>query len=98
MVLVAVISNIHDLVDANPNVDIQASSNQDSNGTGDGNTNQDWEIVQVGNTWQVWLRAERSGRNDDRVYDVSVTITDMYGNSATDSITATVPHSQGGRN
>jgi hypothetical protein len=97
MVLVAVISNVDDLVDGNPMVDIQVTSNQDINGNGDGNTDSDWSVNQVGGQWEVRLRAERTGRGEDRDYTIVVTVTDSNGNSSTATTVATVPHDKGGK-
>ncbi|NQZ12974.1 MAG: hypothetical protein HRT35_38000, partial [Algicola sp.] len=95
MVLVGVISQVGDLVDGNPNVVINVTSNQAINGNGDGNTNYDWEVIQVGDTWEVWLRAERAGPKDARHYTIEVTVSDSNGNSSSATAVATVPHDKG---
>lgn len=95
MVLVGVVNQVDDLVDANPNVVIEITSNQDINGNGDGNTNSDWEVNQVGDTWEVWLRAERAGPRDARHYTIAVTVSDSHGNSTTSTAMATVPKNKG---
>lgn len=95
MVLVAVIEQVSDLVDGNPNVVIEVTSNQPLNGNGDGNTDSDWQVNRVGDRWEVWLRAERAGPKDARHYNINVTVTDIHGNAATAAASATVPHNKG---
>ncbi len=95
MVLVGVISQVGDLVDGNPNVVIDVTSNQAINGNGDGNTDYDWEVIQVGDTWEIWLRAERAGPKDARHYTIKVTVSDNNGNSSSATAMATVPHDKG---
>jgi hypothetical protein len=51
-------------------------SNEPVNGTGDGDTSPDWEVV--GNTIRV--RAERGNGKEARVYDITLTSTDANGN------------------
>src|SRR4030095_4167391 len=41
------------------------------------------------------LRSERSGNGTGRIYTISVTCTDQYGNSSTSTTTVTVPHDNG---
>ncbi len=40
------------------------------------------------------VRADRSGRGDERVYTISATATDLTGNTATATGTCTVPHDE----
>jgi uncharacterized repeat protein (TIGR01451 family) len=65
------------------------------NGLGDGNTMPDAFAAAASN--QVWLRAERSGLGDGRVYGVHVTVTDGKGGSCTGIASVGVPHDQSGR-
>ncbi|MGZ3990337.1 MAG: Ig-like domain repeat protein [Flavisolibacter sp.] len=62
---------------------VSVVSNQPDNGTGDGDTSPDWDVV--GNTIRV--RAERANNSEVRVYDITLTCTDADGNS-------TVKHKQ----
>jgi hypothetical protein len=98
MVLVAVISASDVCGEANGTLalSIEVTSNQDLNGPGDGNTDADWEVVDLGDgTYAVWLRSERTGTVDeDRVYTITATATDDY-NTTTAEATATVPHDMG---
>ena len=95
MVLVATVSNVTDLVDSSPVVSVTVTSNQAINGKGDGNTDYDWEVIQNGDTWNIWVRAERSGKNEGRVYSISVNVSDSSGNQKTPSGTVAVPHDEG---
>jgi hypothetical protein len=56
-----------------------------------GKVKPDWEIVQDGDVWQVWLRAENAGKRAVRVYTVSAVATDASGNSGLATGTVTVP-------
>ena len=62
------------------------------NGLGDGDTSPDAVAGTAGN---VWLRAERSGTGDGRVYAVHVTVTDGDGGACSGIATVGVPHDQG---
>lgn len=94
MVPVAAISASSNCNDA-VSLSIDVTSNEPINGTGDGDTAPDWEIVDNGDgTASVSVRAERKGNGTGRQYTISVTATDGYGNTATSSGTVSVPHSQ----
>ncbi|MBL7768320.1 MAG: family 10 glycosylhydrolase [Flavipsychrobacter sp.] len=71
-------------------VSLAVNSNEPVNGTGDGNTSPDWEIL---NNNLVKLRAERSGTGSGRIYTITVTATDAAGNESTASTEVRVPHS-----
>ena len=68
---------------------LSVSSNEPENGTGDGDTAPDWEIVDA---HTVRLRAERSGNGNGRTYTITITATDASGNSSTQTVTVFVPH------
>lgn len=70
---------------------LSVTSNEPVNGTGDGDTAPDWEIVDANH---VRLRAERSGRGSGRVYTINITSTDSAGNSSSKQVFVTVPHDQ----
>src|SRR5690349_17309676 len=71
---------------------LTVSSNQPLNGTGDGNTDADWAIVDEHN---VRLRAERAGNDGCRIYSIKITSTDAHGNSRDSIVTVIVPHDMG---
>jgi hypothetical protein len=76
-----------DLVDPAPvSRIVSVSSNQPTEGTGDGDTPIDWIIT---GPLTVQLRAERSG-NNDRVYTITIESTDFKGNAARRTVTVTV--------
>src|SRR5688572_3835877 len=68
---------------------VTVTSDEPENGTGDGDQAPDWQIL---NDHHIKLRAERAGDGDGRVYTVTVTCTDQYGNSASGNKTVLVPH------
>jgi hypothetical protein len=70
---------------------INITSNEPINGTGDGDTSPDWEILDL---HHVRLRAERSGKGKGRVYLIKITCTDSSGNSTSRTVAVTVPHNQ----
>lgn len=95
MVHVATVSQVADLLDPEPVVDIMIASNQAEDGKGAGKKTADWEIRQVGDIWEIWLRAERSGREGDRLYSYTVTAADFSGNSKSLNGKTIVPHDNG---
>ena len=70
---------------------LTVASNQPVNGTGDGNTSPDWEVVDV---HHVRLRAERAGNAGDRIYTITLTCTDAAGNPTIQRATVVVPHNR----
>jgi uncharacterized repeat protein (TIGR01451 family) len=81
--------------DGDPIVTTVTGVTQDEplNGKADGNTSPDARPGPASN--QVWLRAERSGLGDGRVYRISFTVTDGLGGECTDVVTVGVPHDRG---
>jgi hypothetical protein len=73
---------------------ITVSSNEPVNGTGDGDTAPDWEII---DDHHIKLRAERSGNGNGRIYTIKVTCTDQYGNSDSTNTEVRVAHNMSGR-
>jgi len=67
---------------------LSVSSDEPVNGTGDGDTTPDWEIV---DEHHVRLRAERAGMLDGRVYSIGITCTDSAGDASTETVAVTVP-------
>jgi hypothetical protein len=68
---------------------LSVTSNEPIDGTGDGDTSPDWEVIDDHN---VRLRAERAGSGNGRIYTITITSTDDCGNVATTTTTVVVPH------
>jgi hypothetical protein len=69
---------------------LTVSSNEPANGTGDGDQEPDWEVLDA---HHVRLRAERSGTGNGRTYTIGVACTDESQNSSTPAVTVVnVPH------
>jgi DNA-binding beta-propeller fold protein YncE len=81
--------------DGDPVMTAVTGVNQDEplNGLGDGDTSPDAQPGPISN--QVYLRAERSGPGDGRVYRISFVVTDGRGGSCTGTTTVGVPHDRG---
>jgi len=58
---------------SSPTTTISVSSNEPVNGTGDGDTGPDWEII---DNHHIRLRAERAGNGNGRIYTITITIND----------------------
>jgi len=95
MVLAAVVTGVTDICDPNPTMVIVVASDEPIDGSGDGTTDPDWEVVQNGTVWEVWLRAERAGSSTGREYCIEATAADASGNSNVQTATITVPHDSG---
>jgi hypothetical protein len=70
---------------------LSVTSNEPVNGTGDGDTAPDWEVIDAR---RVRLRAERAGNGQGRVYTITITCWDGAGNSASRQVTMSVPKNQ----
>ncbi len=70
---------------------LSVASNEPVNGSDDGDTAPDWQIV---DEHHVLLRAERSGTGTGRIYTISVTCTDSAGSTTVRTVNVTVPLSQ----
>lgn len=70
---------------------LSVASNEPVNGSDDGNTAPDWQIV---DEHHVLLRAERSGTGTGRIYTITVTCTDSAGNATVRAVDVTVPRTQ----
>jgi hypothetical protein len=90
MVPVTLSYNVSDNCDAGLTPVITISSNEPVNGTGDGNTSPDWQVIDA---HHVLLRAERSGNGSGRIYTITLTVTDSAGSSSSSSVIVRVPHS-----
>jgi hypothetical protein len=91
MVLAAEVS-VADACDPAPRVVINVSSSDVVKG---GKDKPDWQIVQEGGVWRIWLRAEIAGGHTTRVYTIGVQATDAAGNTVTASDTVTVAKGRG---
>lgn len=68
---------------------LSVTSNEPVNGTGDGDTDPDWVVV---DNHSVQLRAERSANGNGRIYTVTITATDAAGNTSAKTVEVRVPH------
>jgi len=59
---------------------------------GDGHTINDIQVTEEG---LIYLRAERSGESEGRIYTITYQAVDDSGNVTVQSATVTVPHDQG---
>jgi hypothetical protein len=69
--------------------ELSVTSNEPSNGLGDGDTSVDWFLVDA---HHVQLRAERAGTGSGRIYTITVTCADPSNNRSTAAATVGVPH------
>jgi hypothetical protein len=83
---------VSDDFDANPKVElVSITSNEPDNGLGDGDTAKDIDIRSDG---RVFLRAERSGTGNGRVYTLTYKATDSAGNVTYATALVRVPKSR----
>jgi hypothetical protein len=68
---------------------LSVTSNEPVNGTGDGDTDPDWIVV---DDHHVKLRAERAAQGNGRIYTITITAVDPAGNISTKPIEVRVPH------
>ena len=84
-----------DACDPKPSLVVTVSSNEPINGLGDGDTAPDWSVEQDGaGLVDVWVRSERSGLGNGRVYSLNAVATDASGNGTSSAGTVRVPHNQ----
>ena len=69
--------------------DLQVSSSEPVDGTGDGHTGPDWNVL---DPHHLQLRAERSGRGRGRIYTVAIIASDAANQSASAAASVLVPH------
>src|SRR5207247_2387692 len=62
---------------------LAVASDEPVNGTGDGDTAPDWEIV---DNHQLRLRAERAGTGTGRTYTITITAVDLVGNRTAQNV------------
>jgi hypothetical protein len=78
-----------DNCDTNLTNQLIVTSNEPINGTGDGDTVPDWEVV---DDHHVRLRAERAGTGTGRIYTIAIVSSDCSGNSTTNPVFVVVAH------
>jgi hypothetical protein len=84
-----------DVCDPAPALLVTVTSDEPINGLGDGDTEPDWSVQEVASrAFDVWVRSERSGLGDGRVYTIGAVATDRAGNRATAGGTVGIPHNQ----
>lgn len=71
---------------------LSVASNEPVEGTGDGDTAPDWQVL---DSHHVRLRAERSGNGNGRTYTITITCTDTAGAASSQQVKVQVPKSQG---
>jgi hypothetical protein len=67
---------------------LSVTSNEAQSGQGNGDQSPDWIITDANH---LQLRAERNGKGDGRIYTITITATDSYGNTATATTMVVVP-------
>jgi pimeloyl-ACP methyl ester carboxylesterase len=94
MVSISASVRVSDTCDENPVVELAStSSNEADNGIGDGNTSDDIQDASIGADDRTFsLRAERTGRDLDRIYTITYRATDASGNATDATAEVTVPH------
>jgi hypothetical protein len=90
LVLVAEVSGVSDICDPNPIVTINVSCNESTDPA-------DWNVVENGKVWEIWVRSERLGSSPGREYYIDALATDASGNATEKTATITVAHDQGKR-
>jgi hypothetical protein len=76
-------------------LDVEIQSSEPDDGTGDGTTEPDYEIISVDDQTgiiELNLRAERAGKGDGRTYTITITATDVNGNQSVSVIEILAPH------
>ena len=88
---VAVSYTVTDNCDALPAIScgLAAASNEPVDGTGDGDTSPDWQIL---GPKSLLLRAERSGGGSGRIYTLTAACTDTKNNSSSATTAVTAQH------
>lgn len=90
MVEIAPILAVSDDTDPHPRVTLlSVTTSEPEDGQGSGNTPGDIEITEDG---RIFLRAERSGTGNSRIYTLTYRATDSSGKSSTASAEVLVPH------
>ena len=81
---------LSDECDATPDVSlVSIVANEGDDTIGDGHTTDD---IQTGDDGSIYLRAERSGTSNDRVYTITYQAVDDCGNATVGRATVSIPH------
>jgi probable HAF family extracellular repeat protein/parallel beta-helix repeat protein len=81
---------VSDECDATPDVSlVSIVANEGDDIIGDGHTTDD---IQIGDDGSIYLRSERSGTGNDRVYTITYQAVDDCGNATVGSATVNIPH------
>ena len=92
MIEVAIAYEVSDNMDPNPTVRLVSIVSSDGeNEIGDGNTSPDIDITEDG---RIYVRAERAGPKESRIYSITFSATDAAGNTALAETQVTVLHDQ----
>jgi hypothetical protein len=93
MVEVPVSYDVTDNMDPAPIVElVSVTSSDGENEIGDGNHSPDIDITEDG---RIFVRAERAGPKESRIYTITYSARDAAGNTALEEITVTVLHDKG---
>jgi hypothetical protein len=101
MVLIEVTVSVFDIADPNPTVALALIESDEDDGIDtfdpafdvtliEGRKGADIQVIDG----QIYLRAERAGKSDGRVYTITFEATDASGNTAVAMATVAVPHNQ----
>ncbi|MDH5545972.1 MAG: HYR domain-containing protein [Gammaproteobacteria bacterium] len=92
LVHVADVTNLNDLVDATPHMEINITS-EDTHRHRHKFEIEDWKIVESNGKWEVWVRAEKLRHgHEKRIYTIEATATDKFGNQSSKSADIVVEH------
>jgi hypothetical protein len=80
---------------SSPNTILTITSNEAVNGTGDGDTDPDWEVV---DNHHIRLRAERAATGTGRIYTITITVNDGCNPSVSSNTEVRVTHNIVGPN
>nr|MBA2501191.1 hypothetical protein [Chitinophagaceae bacterium] len=81
--------SVIDNCNTSPNYTFNVTSSEPVNGTGDGDTDPDWEII---NDHHIRLRAERAASGNGRIYTITITANDGCNSSVTSTAQVIVAH------
>jgi hypothetical protein len=85
--------SVADACDLSPTLVVTVTSSEPGSGT-----TPDWDVVSNGDgTFDVWVRADRSGNGSGRIYTITATASDASGNQVSRAATVFVPHDQSGK-